>query len=503
MSEDDDDPVVDEIPVYLTQDLAEKLFIYQYPVHPASLNSQKNTVIKSQIKPELQEVILDIGLDTSSVNYDKSHGEQIASIIDKDKTSQNKTFSSNLMDKIRLESTRAIIDKDNYAVGTVRGKHLILSPIKGVVSLLPSFSHITQEVEKETEGNEEEEEQPKMVRVQFSRMESEKAKKARESSYNYFCQKSAEEPWYHTEYYDQDSTIAKLERAKMNVGNNVTAESAMDLTSSGYIDCLLPKELQVEDALPPLPDTLTSVHRLRQLPLPDQVRHVLFDVKVVNAQQLSWMLRKEIDLIVQCLQTCAVMVLGNWVLRSDLLYSSTHNGIPPQAMIRARDYILHEFHEGRTLARKSLSAIVGLPQEELREMMNQVGILRRNNGWHFRLPTDTSFLERFPEVVEQQNLLWEARSKGILDSLEFAATPVKQPRKRKESETLASTAASISNRQRKSVSSDSECESVSGTGGRKTTAKNSRRQKKNEVADNTLPGPAAEIRIKQETPDNS
>lgn len=63
-------------------------------------------------------------------------------------------------------------------------------------------------------------------------------------------------------------------------------------------------------------------------------------VKVVNAQQLSCTLRTDIDRVVQCLQTCAVMVLGNWVLRSDLLYSTTHNGIPPQAMIRARDYIV-------------------------------------------------------------------------------------------------------------------------------------------------------------------
>lgn len=59
-------------------------------------------------------------------------------------------------------------------------------------------------------GEDEEEEQPKMVRVQFSRMETEKSKKAREASYNYYCQKSAEEPWYHTEYHGVDSTISKV-----------------------------------------------------------------------------------------------------------------------------------------------------------------------------------------------------------------------------------------------------------------------------------------------------
>ncbi|XP_073997167.1 RNA polymerase III subunit E [Rhodnius prolixus] len=497
MSDDDDDPVVDEIPVYLTQELADKLFIYQYPVHPVSSTYQSINVIKSQIKPELQEVILDIGLDTDSANYDKSHGEQIASSIDKDKTTQNKIFSSNLMDRVRLESTRSIIDNDSYAVGIMRGNQLVLSPIRGVVTLLPSFSHISQEEEKESEGEDEEEEQPKMVRVQFSRMETEKSKKAREASYNYYCQKSAEEPWYHTEYHGVDSTISKMERAKMTIGN-VGGETEMDLTSTGYIDALLPRESEGDGSLPP--DSLTSVNHLRQLPLPEQVKLVLFDVKVVNAQQLSCTLRTDIDRVVQCLQTCAVMVLGNWVLRSDLLYSTTHNGIPPQAMIRARDYILHEFHEGRVVERKSLSALVGLPQEELREMMSQVGVLRRNKRWHFRLSPDTNFLERFPEVVEQQNLLWEARAKGLLDSLDFNATLPKQ-RKRKESETLGATAANVSGKPRKSMSSDSECENAIGSG--KSGKKPGRRTRRTGNDCITPVALAADIQIKQELPEGS
>lgn len=57
------------------------------------------------------------------------------------------------MDRVRLESTRSIIDNDSYAVGIMRGNQLVLSPIRGVVTLLPSFSHISQEEEKESEGN--------------------------------------------------------------------------------------------------------------------------------------------------------------------------------------------------------------------------------------------------------------------------------------------------------------------------------------------------------------
>lgn len=62
----------------------------------------------------------------------------------------------------------------------------------------------------------------------------------------------------------------------MTIGN-VGGETEMDLTSTGYIDALLPRESEGDGSLPP--DSLTSVNHLRQLPLPEQVKLVLFDGK--------------------------------------------------------------------------------------------------------------------------------------------------------------------------------------------------------------------------------
>ena len=49
-----------------------------------------------------------------------------------------------------------------------------------------------------------------MIRVQFSKVETERSKKARQQSYSYFCQKSAEEPWYQTEYHGPDSALTQV-----------------------------------------------------------------------------------------------------------------------------------------------------------------------------------------------------------------------------------------------------------------------------------------------------
>lgn len=67
-----------QMPVYLSKELANQLYIFQYPVKPPSCTFEKARVMNSRIKPNHQEVRIEFALDTSSENYDYSKGEQIA-----------------------------------------------------------------------------------------------------------------------------------------------------------------------------------------------------------------------------------------------------------------------------------------------------------------------------------------------------------------------------------------------------------------------------------------
>uniref|UniRef100_A0A0A9ZCC8 DNA-directed RNA polymerase III subunit RPC5 n=1 Tax=Lygus hesperus TaxID=30085 RepID=A0A0A9ZCC8_LYGHE len=420
MSEDEEDPVVDEIPVYLTHDLCDNLFVYQFPVHPAA-SSGNLKVVKSRIKPENQEVVLEMGLDTSSVNFDKSHGELIAANVDKDKHSSQRTYPTKIMDRLRLDSSRALIDRDSYAVGTMCNGELVISPIRGVVSLAPSFSHISN-VEEEPE-EEEEEAAAKVVRVQFPRAESDRAKKAREASYTHFMEKTGVEPWFNTQFHDVDSAIAKLERTRLTSGFS-RGGKPLDLTSENYLDALLPKETDLGSTrAPSLPDHLTSIAQLRELPLKDQVHRILEQVRTVTATQLGWLLGCDKSKILDCLQTCAVLVQGNWVLRSDLLYKNCVNGIPAAVIANARDFILHEFHQGKQIERKELANKLGIPPDEIKQIMAHLAVLRQNKLWHFRLPPDEEFIAEYTEIVDQQNLLWEARMRDINEQISVTTNP--------------------------------------------------------------------------------
>lgn len=67
-----------QIPVYLSQALAENFYIFQYPVRPANRDWKDVKVRNAFIKPKNQIVRLEVDLDTYSDKYCPSKGEQIA-----------------------------------------------------------------------------------------------------------------------------------------------------------------------------------------------------------------------------------------------------------------------------------------------------------------------------------------------------------------------------------------------------------------------------------------
>ena len=87
-----------QIPVFLSKNLLQKLYVFQYPLRSVAVETEKPNVVavsyflktfhflrhisidyifKARIKPKLQEIELELELSTKTPNYDKSKGEQI------------------------------------------------------------------------------------------------------------------------------------------------------------------------------------------------------------------------------------------------------------------------------------------------------------------------------------------------------------------------------------------------------------------------------------------
>ncbi|KAK3930241.1 DNA-directed RNA polymerase III subunit RPC5 [Frankliniella fusca] len=458
MSEEDDD-VIQEIPVYVSQTLAKQLFIYQYPTRPAFSTYPENPIVKSSIKPQLQEVELELGIDTRSVNYDSGRGEQIAinadGVSSSSKSGDEPVFPSGKMDHMTLKSSRLLPDSSNYAIGVLNDGELHLTPLKGIVSLRPTFSYLDksdkrpQNSQDELSGGEEEEEL-KQVKVKFARQENERLKKAREQSYDYHSKISSSEPWYHTQYVSENSDEAELERCKLYCAQISEKVADLNLNDKDYLEYLIDPDAVDEST------SGASKRCLKAMNLADQVRSIMKEARLLSFRHLMTLLPGPVDvqLVLKSIQNVALLVRGNWIVRSDILYPketfSAVSGVPSEVMIRCRDYVLLQFTQHKYVDRIAVNKIVKLPTAELLEILDGIATLKKNKGWELKLPLDKDFIERYSEIVHRMESFWEARQRSLNEAFRHKPqTPPTSPTKLRGSR-------SGSRRRDSSFSSDGE-----------------------------------------------
>lgn len=136
--------------------------------------------------------------------------------------------------------------------------------------------------------------------------------------------------------------------------------------------------------------------------------------------------------LLKVLPQIATLVQGNWIIKSEFLFLedtfSQVNGVPANYMCQARDYVvstyllpqfllnctknffqLSLFTKNKHLESSKASCVINLPNEELREIFSGIGKLCYGKGWELRLSLDSKFIEKYPNIVEQQNSMWAQR----------------------------------------------------------------------------------------------
>lgn len=140
----------------------------------------------------------------------------------------------------------------------------------------------------------------------------------------------------------------------------------MNISPTEYIRVLVPEDREVAQVTPSLPSHVMSLHSLRALPLLEQCRMLLKDgkkscfvifliyivfsnsAKIIQFQQLYLLLAGgegiTAEALLKCLPQVAVLVRGNWIVKSEVLYPtgtlSAISGVPAEHMCKARDYVV-------------------------------------------------------------------------------------------------------------------------------------------------------------------
>lgn len=439
MANEEDDPVVQEIDVYLAKSLAEKLYLFQYPVRPASMTYDDIPHLSAKIKPKQQKVELEMAIDTLNPNYCRSKGEQIALNVDGACADETNTYSSKLMDKQTFCSSQTTSNTSRYAAALYRQGELHLTPLHGILQLRPSFSYLDKADAKHREreaaneagdsSQDEAEEDVKQITVRFSRPESEQARQRRVQSYEFLQKKHAEEPWVHLHYYGLRDSRSEHERQYLLCqGFSGVENTELVKSPSEYLMMLMPPSQEEEKDKPVAPSNVLSMAQLRTLPLADQIKILMKNVKVMPFANLMSLLGPSVDsvAVLRGIQKVAMLVQGNWVVKSDILYpkdsSSPHSGVPAEVLCRGRDFVMWKFTQSRWVVRKEVAAVTKLCTEDVKDFLEHMAVVRINKGWEFILPYDGEFIKKHPDVVQRQNMLWI----GIQAKLEKVYNLVKE-----------------------------------------------------------------------------
>lgn len=452
--EEEEDSIEREIPVYLSKQLSDHLYIYQYPLRQSNLKYDTAVIKSCAIKPQHKEVKLEMSLNINSMNFDMNKAEEIAINTDgaagfNREKDEEAIFENEIMDKQSFISTKAVDDCSKYAVGIVHGNEIHITPLKGIIQLRPHFPYLDRsdkrardtEKAQATEVEEVVEEQAQQVTVKFARSENERIRKLKEKSFNYLAQKSAEEPWCHTHWQHTHTVAVELERMKLLSEGQDNVGMALNVSGKQYLKILVPPDKEEAIVFPSLPANVLSLTGLKTLPILEQCRLLLKNVKIITFQQLMLLLAGvdglNTETVLRTLPQVATIIRGVWVVRSDVLYPkdsrSAISGVPATIMCRARDYVLYLFTQKQYVDRRKVASVIKLPAEEVKEILIDIARFRKNRGWELLHPIDRTFIEKYPDVMQRQELFWEAKQKLFNDLISDS----KQVRQRKKSKSVS------------------------------------------------------------------
>lgn len=441
-----DDAIVEEIPVFLSKNLQENLYLFQYPTKTQISNFDNSAVVNCCVKPLNQEVKVDFALNTESNFYDRFKGETFALASDgKCQTKgERPTYKRGIMDKQAFTSTRSLEDVDKYVVGILSDKELHLTPLANILQLRPSLSHFDKEdkrlkAEQKALNDEDDEEELQQVTVKFAKsgVGNKKSKTKEKQGYASFIKRSSEESWCETYWHPRKSPTAELERQKL-FATNQQINLALELDFHKYVKKLLPEDGKDQGIDAVLPPKVISKSRLKSMSLVDQLKVILKDVRMMSFEDIYSIIQECNDCsissekVLRALPQVGVLIHGNWVPQSDIIYPtdtlSNSNGVSSELMIRARDYVLFRFSRVKYLYRRQVITATQLPPDEAAEVLHSVARLNSEKKWELLLSPNKEFEQRYPELIQRQEMVWRA-TEQTYNEMDFEKSP-KRSRKR-------------------------------------------------------------------------
>ncbi|CAH0489149.1 unnamed protein product [Peronospora farinosa] len=390
----DEDPIVREIPVHLTDKGCHNLFMVQFPLRP-TYRPMPEPPRRARIKPINQMMQLEFAVDQRSTHFDQDAEDYLK------------------QKHLRMQSAN-VPALTNYVIGVFRQGQLHLTPLSSVMQMRPSLSHIDDAVNEEEEDMEVEEKmeppstETKEVQFQFKKKQSERAISAIQNSYAYKKQQIDAENWMELQVYNKNSADADDEFE--NLFSEKEDEVVSTMTSDEYIKAMqyrsmvavdkprAPKNLAPEDeeqedeTMEPVTGKLLGGVDVKyadvlRLLATDQIMHFDTLAKLLPAQSEEELL--------EALKHVAMHVRGRLLPTSALVCRGA-------TTVHARnDFIKALAKTPAGVSRMELAEKYSVDADVAKIILTEFAILEpKTRKWSFRIDHDDTFTKRFPAVAK-------------------------------------------------------------------------------------------------------
>ncbi|ORZ36965.1 Sin-like protein conserved region-domain-containing protein [Catenaria anguillulae PL171] len=444
VDDDPSDPIVKELPVYLTSTLLNHLHLFQFPIRNRRFTPESGPAT-ARIKPKSRAIELDIPLNTVSPSYDQDLGVQFGGNAQLPRTVYDQQSSDDLnlfattqqqvvtkkLEALTLAST-TVPPMTQYYTAAIRNDEVHLTPITSTLQFTPKLKHIDDLSRADRDAKKRIDEESKRARGELTdkkpsaaaalpRIITDDMKQAMQRSVAYMKKEQDEEPFVPLRYYldqtdEADQVYGSLfARWKKPIG--VQGQPA-DYLSVLAPPSAAPIAAAASDASAPGTATKPVTHiaglvrkpgsvtrqDLKAMSLEEQVACLMANAHILPLDAIVSALPKgtPLDLLLVTLRQLAIPVRAQlWVAKSELVYKGRERF--------ARDYLIGMYLKGATRAvrRKDFADVARLDVETVKQLLSDVAELRQPAAGSSQGPMwYLKHLDSLP--VEEQGLMHEA-----------------------------------------------------------------------------------------------
>lgn len=471
--DDEEDEIVAEVDVVLSQELAEQLYVMQYPLRPL-WRGYDNSMLES-VRFKSGQQILEMEY---RVKEDEQKREQQTTISSattgieyEDPTKHMTTYT------VR---SSVVPNKSNYLVGLYRESELYVAPLKGVLQMRPSFAYIDQSAEakrkrKEAEGDglpadrsaanirasmddmaaQTKKEKDvgagedagfgalKPVQFQVKKRETERMTQNRLRSWAHLKQLEAEETFLKLDYVHRERVDA-LQTFEKLAGRVRTAIPVSKMSKTEFMTAINPPlsedgslltaeqiaadqkdprtnyakaelaDLKLRKPVPNVVPTVMSHHTVLQLPPSEQIAALFANTSVLTWHQLNeYSNIKDSAELLKLATDHAVIVQGVFVVKTEKSYRHRIANIRNWVLSRLALAAGPEDEENWYISKLLVAQVCGISTEAAALVLDPITTLVPGRGLQLKYAPDEQFLNSHPDICNKYLTFWTKHASNV------------------------------------------------------------------------------------------